>query len=143
MSEASVRTLRILLATEWLLVVGGVLLGFLLEPTLPPELRLFNATEEQRPFHASELIGLGAASLCVLLWLAGSVGAFLLWRPARLLYLAAVIAGVALMPLFGPSVLAPLASAFDQAGSILSGLVLGTLYFSELRHRFRLGVTRE
>jgi hypothetical protein len=132
------RSLRILIAIEWLLVLIGVPIAFLLEPTLPPELRAFLTNENERSFGLSEILQLLAMLLSLTLWVAGSIGTFLLWRYGRPLYLAAIITGVGITSFVGPSVVAPLASAFDEASQIVSGLVLGLLYFSPLRDRFRL-----
>lgn len=135
--DRATRWLRILLATDWTLVALAVPLAFLLESTLPPQIRAFVAAQDARPFGAIDALQLAAISLSLLLWFVGSVGAFLLWPPARHLYLASVITSVAFTPFVGLSVLAPLASAFDLAASVISGAVVGLLYFSPLRDRLR------
>ena len=135
--DRATRWLRILLATDWTLVALAVPLAFLLETTLPPQIRDHIAVQDARPFGVIDALQLAAISLSLQLWLVGSVGAFLLWPPARHVYLASVIASVGFTPFLGPSVLAPLASAFDLASSLISGAIVGLLYFSPLRDRLR------
>jgi hypothetical protein len=141
MSGPLTRWLRILIAAEWLLVIIAVPLAFFLESTLPVQLRQFLAAEYEKPFSFAEAIQLVAMFITLALWLAGSVGTFMLWRYGRPLYLAAVVTGVAFTPFVGPSVMAPLASAFAEASQAIAGVVLGLLYFSPLRDRFQLGAS--
>jgi hypothetical protein len=131
------RSLRILVVTDWCLAAIAIPLAFLLEPSLPPQFREFLALEQERPFGVVELLQSAAMLLSIVLWVVGSVGLFLLQRWARPVYCAAVVTGVMFTPFVGPIVMAPLAAALEDASLIVSGLVLGIIYLSPGREELR------
>lgn len=78
------------------------------------------------------------------LWVAVVVSTVLAWigllnllRLARTVYLASWCAYVLYVILTGPTVMTPFGSVLDTAMALVGGAILGLVYFSELRLRFR------
>ena len=78
------------------------------------------------------------------LWVAIVVSTVLAWigllnllRPARAVYLGSWCAYLLYVVLTGPTVMSPLGSVFDTAMTLVGGAILGLVYFSELRLRFK------
>ena len=69
----------------------------------------------------------------LILFLVSSIGLFFFWRPARIVYLIATVAGLLLTPFFGPYVDAGWGTAFDEAAILVSGVILALIYFSPLK----------
>lgn len=64
------------------------------------------------------------------------VGLFLFWWPARAIYVAACVAWVVLIAASGPSVMTGPGAALHTAESLVGGLLVGLMYFSEVSRRF-------
>jgi hypothetical protein len=73
------------------------------------------------------------AATTVLAW----IGLLNLLRPARMVYLASWCAYLLYLALTGPTVMTPFGSVLDTAMALVGGAILGLVYFSELRLRFR------
>jgi len=82
--------------------------------------------------------------ILVALWVAIIVTTVLAWigllnllRPARTIYLASWCAYLLYVVLTGPTVMTPFGSVLDTAMALVGGAILGLVYFSELRLRFK------
>ncbi len=101
-------------------------------PYLPEPLRVYVAAP-----------GSGGRALFAL-WVAIVVSTVLAWigllnllRPARAVYLGSWCAYLLYLVLTGPTVMSPLGSVLDTAMTLVGGAILGLVYLSELRLRFR------
>jgi hypothetical protein len=92
--------------------------------------------EWEADFTTRDLVDLAVSIPLLLLALVSMVGLFLFWRPARPLYLVTTAAGLFLTPFFGPYVDAGWETAFGEAATIISGMVLALVYFSPLKELF-------
>jgi len=124
------RLLWILVAADVLLAFGSVGAEAFFGWTLPPALADHNRTT-----------GTGAVQL--LLLVLATIGAFVawiglvsFWRAARGLYLFALASGVVLTLASGPRVTTSVGEAFSALNMLISGAILGLVYFSDLSRRF-------
>ena len=131
------RALSILIGSELALVVMGGAAELALPGPLPAELRL------GRLEHAAAAAP-DASPFLTALWAAIAVGTVLSWvgllyllREARGLYVASWIGYVVLTLLRGPVLETALGSALSMLMALVGGVILGVVYFSELRSEFR------
>jgi hypothetical protein len=103
------------------------------ESSLPEPLRAFLDAESEAEITVREMVMLLAAIPVIILLLVSSIGLFFFWRPARMLYLIALVAGLLLTPFFGPYVDAGWGTTFEEAAVIVSGVILAPVYFSPLK----------
>ena len=127
--------LRIALVLQWVLGFLSIVIFQLEKSHLPEILQEYAAAE------AGTATALGAfAGWFALLWLVGSlaasVGAFFFQVWARPLFLATAILGCVLQAFLEPSVSSPGSAATETGAQVLVGLILGLLYFSQLRWKF-------
>ena len=131
-----VKLLRTLVITEIALTAGGVLSEFLLERYLPQQLQAYLKTESETPIGAREqlflILGIPFGLAIILAW----IGLLLFRKNAHKLYLVTCIGSIVLFLFAGPTVQTALGTALDAAVSLLGGLVLGLLYFTDLRNRY-------
>lgn len=97
---------------------------------------------------AAARIGAGAwtlpGNLGFALWIAVCVGTVLAWigllnhlKEARSLYAASWVGYLALAALREPAVASPVGSVLDLSAGLVGGMILGTVYFSDIAARFR------
>src|SRR5512134_766784 len=120
--DAATRILRGLVVAELGLGVAATAASLWLWDSLPPVLRDYEPPESE--LFGSLAPGIGLAFLVLPLALAASAGVFLLWRPARLLYAGTAAAGIAITPLFGPSVEPAWVGPLYDLGMMNSGAIL-------------------
>ncbi|HEY6194693.1 MAG TPA: hypothetical protein VI504_06575 [Candidatus Eisenbacteria bacterium] len=133
---------------QWLLrilVVVNILLAFASAGaeeffgwTLPPELAAyaharFVESPLANPSATFHIVVLAALTLCAF---AAWIGLLYFWRPARRLYLACMAMSVFLALISGPSVATSIGAAFRLMDGLVSGAVLGLVYFSDVAGRF-------
>lgn len=131
------RVLGILILFELVLGVLGIVIEYALEPSLPAVLRAHVAMHEGA---ASGFCG----TLLTVLWVAVVAGTVLswlglvnLWRAARVLYLCSWVGYLTLLFLRGPVVSTSLGCVVQMLMALVGGAILGIIYFSDLRTRFR------
>jgi len=129
----------------WMLVAADVLFCFasvgaegFFSWTLPPTLaeyqhRRFTDFSIARPGDVLHLLLLAATSL---LAFAGWIGLASFWRHGRALYVVALASGFLLELFSGPSVRPSVSVAFQVLNCLVSGMILGLVFFSDLAHRF-------
>jgi hypothetical protein len=129
------KTFKILILIEIILIAASIASEFALRGTLPEELRTFlNRTEEDMPPVKTTFVGLLLLVLVLFV-----VSWIMMWRlksAGRTLY--AVSWGLSLLfmiPL-GPYVQPAFTYSLDQLSVLVSGVILGVAYFSELRFKF-------
>jgi hypothetical protein len=131
------KTLRRLILCEIILSVVIVTTGFLEERFLPAELRSYLNIVAAQDLSIKDwlviVLGVPHIILPIVSWLALWQG----WRSGRLPH---TITWISLVPLFGlcaPLILGPVVASLEPLASLASGLILGLLYFSELRFTYK------
>jgi len=117
-------------------VIVGAVVSLLTESALPEPLRAFLKAESEAEVTVREMIMFAAAIPLLILLLVSSIGLFFFWRPARILYLITSVAGLLVTPFFGPYVDAGWGTTFDEAATIVSGVILALIYFSSLKELY-------
>ena len=72
----------------------------------------------------------------ILLTIITAVGLYRFWRPARPLYLASMALAYLAAPVTPPVVQTSLASMLPSLAAVLSGLMVGLMYFSPVASEF-------
>jgi len=126
--------LRILVVSAIVTLILGVIGQFLAE--LPEPLKAYRQAELHGEVGAQDWLSAIFAITWVTMGLAGAVGLLFFWRPARILYLVAAVAGIFSTVLAGPVVLAGWSMAMDELSNLLSGAILALVYFSPLAAEF-------
>jgi hypothetical protein len=130
---------RTLLALHVVLIAGEITSGQLTISGLPDPLRNYLEQHYKTP---EKTVG---ANLEALAWvtlfglsllLVSMIGLWVLWRPARMLFTAYLLCLAVAIVLSGPLVESPLTSVLAFMNTIISGLILGMIYFSPLREHF-------
>ena len=129
-------TLRILILAEVLLTLLGVSVAFMDEALLPPPLRNYVRAEWDAPWGWRDSLLLALGLPVIVLVISAWVGLWRGWRNARLLYTLPWVVTLPLLAL-GPEVASGPSQLLDTTSVLVSGMILGLLYFSELRHRYR------
>jgi len=122
--------LRILIVVEIGLAILYAVVSQLTASLLPESLRAFSEAKSQVE---QSLVTLRVAFPLIILSLVSSIGLFFFWRPSRILYLISSVLGLLLAPFFGPYVDAGWGKAFEDAGLVISGVILALVYFSPLK----------
>jgi hypothetical protein len=78
----------------------------------------------------------GTISLAVLTALVGFVGLLVFWNFARHLFLSACVLFLVITPFIGPYITSGANQALYNVVNVLSGLILGLVYFSPVKHYF-------
>jgi len=136
------RMLVALVVTDVFLAFSVIGAELFFQWTLPGSLRDYG---HSRPFPPSSLwdlwiLGLWATTVMstVVAW----VGLVNLWWFARRLYVFAWATWILLTLVSGPAVLTPVGAMFDTVESVVGGLILGLVYFSDLSRAFERPVAR-
>ena len=128
----------------WTLIAADVLLAFASAGaegffgwTLPPELAAYRHTSEEFPWASvggmSHFIVLAGTTLCAFAaWIALASS----WRYARGLYLVSMGMSVFLVLISGPVVTTSIGAMFSTLNGVVSGAIIGLVYFSDLARRF-------
>jgi hypothetical protein len=126
------RTLKVLILCEIGLGLLNMFVYAISKHYLPAELQRF-LVEHKRPLWS-------AGSWLSLIWLVldilGWVGLWRLWRRGRAFYTAVCGVGAASTALMGPYVHSGPTEAIFGLSLIVTGLILGMIYLSDLRCRF-------
>jgi hypothetical protein len=125
--------LRTLIVAELVLGITSVVVSLFTESMLPEPLRAFVEAESEAEVTTHDMILLAAGIPLILLVLVSSIGLFVFWRPARILYVVTIVAGLLLTPFFGPYVDAGWGRVFEDAAVIVSGVILALIYLSPLK----------
>lgn len=128
---------RALLCIYTLLVFGELASVPLTMNSLPESIRKFAADHWKEELPDDQAGPLAIVSLCGLaLMVLSLVGLAVLWRPARMLFTIYLLLIAISVVLSGATVQSELTSVLSFMNTIISGLILGMLYFSPLREHF-------
>ena len=129
----------------WILVTTNIFLAFasvgaegFFGWTLPSTLAAYNhARFVDFPLSsAGGTFRFAVLAVLTLCSLAAWTGLLASWRFARRLYLACAVMSVFLALISGPEVTTSIGAAFGMADGLVSGAVLGLVYFTDLARRF-------
>lgn len=132
----------------WILVAANILLAFASAGaegffgwTLPPTLAAYGHARFaefpwSNPSSTFHFVVLAVLTLCAF---AAWIGLLISWRFARRLYLVSMAMSVFLVLISGPVVMTSIGAAFQMMDGLVSGAVLGLVYFSDLARRFEGG----
>ena len=123
--------LRTLIIGEWVLLIVNVVLEINLQSTLPAPLRSY--VEQQINTYPTALDSVILFTL--ILMIASSIGLFVLARWAPPFYVVSVLLGL-LTFLPEPQVATAWGTLVGNAGGILSGVIIGMLYFPSISQLF-------
>lgn len=133
---SAVKILRLLIVCEVVTLALSLAVGASTQGALPDQLQAYLAKAEAAELTPASstagLLGVVAMVAVVVAW----VGLWRLWRPARAVYTVALVAALAIAPFTGPVVSSATADTIGDVASICMGMILGLLYFSELRQYF-------
>jgi hypothetical protein len=125
----------------WFLVAANVLFTFasvgaegFFGWTLPPALAAYR--HERFAWGFSEALRLMALAVTALVAFAAWIGLASLWRHARGLFLFSLGLGILDRLIAGPSVTTSIGAAFRMADSVVAGVIIGLVYFSDLARVF-------
>jgi hypothetical protein len=130
---------RTLLALHVLLIAGELTSGRLTISGLPEPLRNYLELQYKNPEKTigPNLEALSWVSLVGMgLLLTSMIGLWMLWRPARMFFTLYLLCLAVAVVLAGPVVESSLTSVLAFMNTIISGLILGMIYFSPLREHF-------
>jgi hypothetical protein len=136
------RILRALLVADIAITILAVPYALVDDRLLPPALQAYAAAQSEAPLSLQETVLVTLALPLLALVLVAWIGLFRWWRVAPALYLTACVGAVAILLMGGPTVETALSTAADTSNSIISGMILGLVYFSELRERFGASAQR-
>ena len=132
--------LRVAILAEILLAAFGALVDIALETRLPESLRNYLAAESESWLIADNIM-LFVGIPTLIATIVGWIGLWRLWRPARPIYLYSWLAGLLLTAFTGPAVSSAVGYMLSDASVLSAGLILGLIYFSDLRHAFERSET--
>jgi len=123
--------LRWCLALEWILFLFGAFANCALRSRLPEPLVAWLKVEDMGDSTTGELVLLAISLSLLVAMIVATAGLFCLRRWAAWLYLISFVLGIVIMALSGPNVEHAIASAFDDIGTALSGIVIALAFFTD------------
>jgi len=128
--------LKLLLCIEALFIICTIALGIFGDSLLPEQLRDYEASVANAPDTLIGGIVVAVEMVLLATALTATIGLFLSWRPARGLYLWTRIAVVVTSPLDGPNVVSGWEDMFDGSAILVAGVIIGMLYYSQIRELY-------
>ena len=115
----------------------AIILDLFLEKYLPPEFQQYIARTNEADLTALQIFGGVVAVSVIFGQIVAWIGLWKLWKHARLLYTLCLIIGVPLYLLLEPVVYYTTVGAiFGQLTTLAEGMILGMLYFTDLKNYF-------
>ena len=128
--------LRTLIVSEVALLVAGGLVHFATMASLPNHLRQYFDEQAHVEWTIVDWVGCAVNAGIGVSRLIAWIGLWRLWQPARLLYVAATAASLLILPFMGPNVCSALVNTLLTANVFCSGLIVGVVFFSDVRLNF-------
>ena len=131
------RALVVLVAADVFLAFTGIGVEMFFGWTLPGPLRDYVRWSGALSFRQFGLLALWGltAGCAITAW----IGLVNYWWFARRLYVIACVASTTLILFSGPSVSTPFRAMLHTLNALISGVILGLIYFSDLGRRFERG----
>lgn len=129
---------RALLCVFLLLIIAEIASDVLTVGWLPEPLRkhVEEQTDPNRPPSAALAMLVIFSLLSLSLLLASSIGLFFFWRPARMLFTLCLLTIACSVAASGTVVESALTTVFSYMNTVISGVILGMIYFSPIREHF-------
>ena len=125
------------------LIIGEVALSLVLlsiglfgEPFLPASLHAYLQTQSDAPMTLRDWILLPVDLLVLVLLVVAWVGLWRGWRSSRRLYTLLWVLTIPLLLVHGPDIASGVSRFFETFTTLVGGLIMGLLYFSDLRQRY-------
>jgi hypothetical protein len=131
-----VKMLRVLIVCEVALIVLTIAVDSATRGALPATLQSYLAEADAATPSATIIVAAVVGLITLVAVGVGWIGLWRLWRPARAIYTTALLTGLGAVLFIGPVVWSSAAGALDDLASICAGIILGLIYFSELRAHF-------
>jgi hypothetical protein len=135
------KILRYLIVLEITVLVIGVAVAFAEKRFLPAQLQQYLADESESALTTVDWLFVAIGIPVVLLFITSWFALWRGWRTGRMLYTLVWAASLPFLALGAPFVTGPFASVFETSSCLISGLLLGLLYFSDLRHDYERKVS--
>lgn len=123
--------LRLLIASEWVLIVFGVYLSFVLEKYLPQELQNYLSAESNTELSRQEDILFIAVLAVAICYFASSILLFFMKNWAKWSYLICIIIFALVLPVTGPTVEHSIADTIGEIPTLISGMILSLIFFTD------------
>lgn len=130
------RLLVVLVAADFFLAIALIVAEVWLHDTLPAPLRSYIVSQSGASGLAAGLFGLSLWSVMASLSFVSWIGLLAGWSVARPLYVVSWITWVLRIASNGPSILSPIGAALDTLETLVGGMIIGLVYFSDLSRRF-------
>lgn len=135
MIKSSLISLRRLVAVEILLTIAVIVVALAEVPFLPPLLREFQ-NQAYASFKVTDLLLLAIALPLFVLMIVTWIALWRGWRGGRIMYTIVWISCVPVLLLSGPTAQSAIHTLIDAAASLMGGIILGFLYFSDIRRLY-------
>jgi len=133
----TIRTFRIILLLWATSPIGAVVSYILFRHTLPPDLLAYKhsvaVSHVASPLYP---LSLGVASVFLLVFIVSFIGLYRFSRFARPLFTIWLASAFVSVLFYGPRVETPPVAWFEDASTILGGIVLAVIYWSPLHEHF-------
>jgi hypothetical protein len=123
---------RALIILEWFLIIPEVGLSLMLEGLLPEDLQYWLIRDAERELDPAEMLFALIFIPLLVLGLVGSVGLFFQQKWGVWIYLGTYAFMFCLYPFIGPTVEHALVSTISYVGWMISGVILGMIFFTNV-----------
>lgn len=130
------RLLPLLVLADFVLSVASIAIEGILHGTLPGDLQAYVFESFGPPWSLSGLAVTVFWSVALGATITAWIGLLVRWRFAREIYLAAWGAMLAVVLLSGPSVMTAAGAVVETLAAIVSGILIGFVYFSDGKKLF-------
>jgi hypothetical protein len=129
--------LGLLIFCELAMCLATVVSDHALRAFLPGQLREYLSVAGRNAFRMPDVLFLVVWATMVVATIVGWIGLLNYWKPARAIYAVSWAATLAYTVLAGPIVRTSVGGTFDSMTALVGGLILGLIFFSDLKDKFR------
>jgi hypothetical protein len=130
---SSAQTLRYLILTMWVTAIVSVVLDFSLESRLPEPLRDYLAAKWDEDFTLRDVVVSVVGLIGLWFLVQGSIHLYGLRAKGRRQFLIGLVTSTLTVPLFGPVVSNPWVALLSDVFFVLTGIIVGLIYFSAVQ----------
>ncbi len=130
------RIVEVLIITQWITVIAGIVIGLIEEPSLPDTLQAYVLEAGSRDLSSSEKIAYSFGTFLLAAYFISTIGLLRFKNWARWLYLGVNAAGLIAALFFGPRIITPVSGVLSDLSMALIGLTIGVVALSEARKEF-------
>jgi len=130
------RVLRMLIITDIVLTVLLIISELALQSTLPAPLRKWLDDWGEPSLSPIQMLVLALFLVTISVGMIAWIALYNFWKYGPPLYVAAWILSVIGTALSGPSVMTSAGATLELLETVVAGMILGIVYFSDLRARF-------